>query len=132
MHLFADVALGCLQFQIQNFDIICSPVWTSRDRCCDIPSRVSNRIGILSPRNMGCGAGGLGKEVASGNCVSRLKPRDSAPTAQASDPPSEARNTPSHSWKFSLTASVVVHSHKSPAESLCLINPLIAEPSYGL
>lgn len=37
----ADVAVGCLQFQIQNFDIVCSPVWTSRDRCCDIPSRVS-------------------------------------------------------------------------------------------
>lgn len=39
----AHVAVGCLQFQIQNFDIVCSPVWTSRDRCCDIPSRVSER-----------------------------------------------------------------------------------------
>ncbi|OXB61233.1 hypothetical protein ASZ78_006533, partial [Callipepla squamata] len=24
--------------EIQNFDIVCSPVWTSRDRCCDLPS----------------------------------------------------------------------------------------------
>uniref|UniRef100_A0A8D2LYC8 Collagen alpha-1(XII) chain n=1 Tax=Varanus komodoensis TaxID=61221 RepID=A0A8D2LYC8_VARKO len=26
-------------FEIQNFDIVCNSVWTSRDRCCDIPSR---------------------------------------------------------------------------------------------
>lgn len=30
-----------LQLEIQNFDIVCSPVWTSRDRCCDLPSMVS-------------------------------------------------------------------------------------------
>ncbi|XP_062981009.1 collagen alpha-1(XII) chain isoform X2 [Elgaria multicarinata webbii] len=26
-------------FEIQSFDIVCNAVWTSRDRCCDIPSR---------------------------------------------------------------------------------------------
>ncbi|CAI5769701.1 collagen alpha-1(XII) chain isoform X1 [Podarcis lilfordi] len=25
--------------EIQSFDIVCNAVWTSRDRCCDIPSR---------------------------------------------------------------------------------------------
>ncbi|CAG01461.1 unnamed protein product, partial [Tetraodon nigroviridis] len=28
-----------LQFQLQMFDIVCSLAWTSRDRCCDLPSR---------------------------------------------------------------------------------------------
>uniref|UniRef100_A0A8D0CFC3 Collagen alpha-1(XII) chain n=2 Tax=Salvator merianae TaxID=96440 RepID=A0A8D0CFC3_SALMN len=26
-------------FEIQSFDIVCNSVWTSRDRCCDIPSK---------------------------------------------------------------------------------------------
>ncbi|XP_039202568.1 collagen alpha-1(XII) chain isoform X3 [Crotalus tigris] len=26
-------------FDIQSFDIVCNAVWTSRDRCCDIPSK---------------------------------------------------------------------------------------------
>lgn len=28
------------QFQLQMFDIVCSLGWTSRDRCCDLPSMV--------------------------------------------------------------------------------------------
>ncbi|XP_061479123.1 collagen alpha-1(XII) chain isoform X1 [Rhineura floridana] len=42
-----DEILGKLQkgdkktatLEIQSFDIVCNAVWTSRDRCCDIPSR---------------------------------------------------------------------------------------------
>lgn len=36
-----QVSAFLLQLEIQNFDIVCSPVWTSRDRCCDLPSMVS-------------------------------------------------------------------------------------------
>lgn len=32
--------LSALQFQLQMFDIVCSLGWTSRDRCCDLPSMV--------------------------------------------------------------------------------------------
>lgn len=28
------------QFQLQMFDIVCTLGWTSRDRCCDLPSMV--------------------------------------------------------------------------------------------
>lgn len=31
---------SCPQFQLQMFDIVCTLGWTSRDRCCDLPSMV--------------------------------------------------------------------------------------------
>uniref|UniRef100_A0A8C9ZNQ8 Collagen alpha-1(XII) chain n=1 Tax=Sander lucioperca TaxID=283035 RepID=A0A8C9ZNQ8_SANLU len=31
-------------FQLQMFDIVCSLGWTSRDRCCDLPSMISGDI----------------------------------------------------------------------------------------
>lgn len=61
----ADFAVASLQFQIQSFDIVCSPVWTSRDRCCDIPSRVSAAEGPAGwNRDNFCGADGLREESA--------------------------------------------------------------------
>lgn len=32
------------QFQLQMFDIVCSLAWTSRDRCCDLPSMVGRHL----------------------------------------------------------------------------------------
>ncbi|KAG9347396.1 hypothetical protein JZ751_004963 [Albula glossodonta] len=39
-------------FQLQMFDIVCSLGWTSRDRCCDLPSMVRDSlVDILSGRD---------------------------------------------------------------------------------
>lgn len=54
--------LSALQFQLQMFDIVCSLGWTSRDRCCDLPSMVRKdlknnlQIGIEST-NVGLSSG---------------------------------------------------------------------------
>lgn len=32
------------QFQLQMFDIVCTLGWTSRDRCCDLPSMVRHLL----------------------------------------------------------------------------------------
>lgn len=32
-----------LQFQLQNFDIVCSTSWANRDKCCELPSLVRSK-----------------------------------------------------------------------------------------
>lgn len=39
---------SALQFQLQMFDIVCTLGWTSRDRCCDLPSMARH---LLPARN---------------------------------------------------------------------------------
>lgn len=106
----ADVAVGYLQFQIQSFDIVCSPVWTSRDRCCDIPSRVSKSYPgfICPPRRIPYDANG--EEVALSSCSSRWEPRDVQRVCAFQLPllrPGlmwpfmKARHAQDHIWKFS-------------------------------
>lgn len=40
IHVFVFFFPPSPQFQLQMFDIVCNLAWTSRDRCCDLPSRV--------------------------------------------------------------------------------------------
>lgn len=47
-HVYCNISMvaffsSSLQFQLQMFDIVCSLGWTSRDRCCDLPSMVRER-----------------------------------------------------------------------------------------
>ena len=119
----ADVSVGCLQFQIQSFDIVCSPVWTSRDRCCDIPSRVSKMEwnccrGLKSPPGIrDADADGLGEEVALSNWISKTEPRDvhdvhahQLPQLRPVTSSFKIQEYTRPHLKFSLTARVVMRS----------------------
>lgn len=82
--------------------------------------------GVKSPRGIrDVGVDGLGEQVALCSCISRMEP--GTRKAQAGDPSLKIKNVENHIWKSSLPAKVVMHSQKSPAESVRLINPLIAE-----
>lgn len=37
-----------LQFQLQNFDIVCSTSWANRDKCCELPSLVRSKSEAVS------------------------------------------------------------------------------------
>uniref|UniRef100_A0A8C7X7K8 Collagen type XIV alpha 1 chain n=1 Tax=Oryzias sinensis TaxID=183150 RepID=A0A8C7X7K8_9TELE len=35
-------------FQLQNFDIVCSTSWASRDKCCELPGLVRSKLNLIS------------------------------------------------------------------------------------
>lgn len=37
-----------VQFQLQNFDIVCSTSWASRDKCCELPGLVRSKLNLIS------------------------------------------------------------------------------------
>ena len=126
----ADVSVGHLQFQIQSFDIVCSPVWTSRDRCCDIPSRVSKPCpGFKPPRQSSSHANGLREEIALKSC--RLEPRDVQCVCALQLP----QLRPGLTWPFArrigmyktISGNSLNNSQENHAESMCLINLLTAD-----
>uniref|UniRef100_A0A8C2CL42 Collagen alpha-1(XII) chain n=1 Tax=Cyprinus carpio TaxID=7962 RepID=A0A8C2CL42_CYPCA len=60
-------------FQLQMFDIVCSLGWTSRDRCCDLPSMRDESKCPPLPNACTCTSDSNGPQGPQGPVVSQLK-----------------------------------------------------------
>uniref|UniRef100_A0A672NV39 Collagen type XII alpha 1 chain n=1 Tax=Sinocyclocheilus grahami TaxID=75366 RepID=A0A672NV39_SINGR len=60
-------------FQLQMFDIVCSLGWTSRDRCCDLPSMRDESKCPSLPNACTCTSDSKGPQGPQGLVVSQLK-----------------------------------------------------------
>uniref|UniRef100_A0A672SBS9 Collagen type XII alpha 1 chain n=1 Tax=Sinocyclocheilus grahami TaxID=75366 RepID=A0A672SBS9_SINGR len=60
-------------FQLQLFDIVCSLGWTSRDRCCDLPSMRDESKCPPLPNACTCTSDSTGPQGPQGPVVSQLK-----------------------------------------------------------
>uniref|UniRef100_A0A673FYM4 Collagen alpha-1(XII) chain n=1 Tax=Sinocyclocheilus rhinocerous TaxID=307959 RepID=A0A673FYM4_9TELE len=60
-------------FQLQMFDIVCSLGWTSRDRCCDLPSMRDESKCPSLPNACTCTSDSKGPQGPQGPVVSQLK-----------------------------------------------------------
>uniref|UniRef100_A0A8C2FM79 Collagen alpha-1(XII) chain n=1 Tax=Cyprinus carpio TaxID=7962 RepID=A0A8C2FM79_CYPCA len=60
-------------FQLQLFDIVCSLGWTSRDRCCDLPSMRDESKCPPLPNACTCTSDSSGPQGPQGPVVSQLK-----------------------------------------------------------
>uniref|UniRef100_A0AAQ5YIG9 Collagen alpha-1(XII) chain n=1 Tax=Amphiprion ocellaris TaxID=80972 RepID=A0AAQ5YIG9_AMPOC len=56
-------------FQLQMFDIVCSLAWTSRDRCCDLPSMRDELKCPSLPNSCTCTSEGTGQQGPQGPVV---------------------------------------------------------------
>uniref|UniRef100_A0A670YK30 Collagen type XII alpha 1 chain n=1 Tax=Pseudonaja textilis TaxID=8673 RepID=A0A670YK30_PSETE len=94
-------------FDIQSFDIVCNAVWTSRDRCCDIPSKGSPPTPGQSPNSWTvCGAmwhWWMERDMMSQMCSIGFRSGERAGHSIASMP-SSCRTHSSH-----MRSSIVLH-----------------------